>query len=320
MRTPRAPVGESGTNSIQREVRRYLRTGDHDLTFAGWPGDQLLARCERGRRALADALVAEVSRRVQGRDTRGLPKGIQLKTFARAKVGPMVTGLFPVKEREVILDLLENSLVFLTRDNIEQVLRDARWPHTAWSLANIYLGSIGAEGLDGSPSSVVGLSEETTCYVSLTYFDEDDPFADFVIHEAAHVFHNWKRESVGLPRTRYREWLLQIDYVKREEFAYACEAYHKIVDRAASQADRRRLLAECADRWVPTIDQVDQEELVDILSEAVAARNGWKRILSHCAPPRRIPYSERLRVIEQQQSDRTKRPGPGMTRSGSHTG
>ncbi len=27
--------------------------------------------------------------------------------------------------------------------------------------------------------------------------------------------------------------------------------------------------------------------LVDVLAEAVAARNGWKRILSRCAPPRR---------------------------------
>lgn len=302
MSTRRTQRGTNPRGSIERAVKRYLRTGDHDLTFAGWPGD-LLARCKSGRRALADALVAEVSRRAQGRDTRGIPKGLELKTFARAKVGPMVTGLFPAKERDVILDLLENSLVFLTRDNIEQVLRETRWPHTAWSLANLYLGSIGAEGVDGKPSSFVGLSEETTSYVSLAYFDEDDPFSDFVVHEAAHVFHNWKRESVGLPHTRYREWLLQIDFAKREEFAYACEAYHRILERAASQTDRRRLLAEYADRWVPTTGQADQEELVDILSEAVAARNGWKRILSRCAPPRRIPYSERLRIIEQQQSD-----------------
>jgi len=305
---------QSGTNtrsSIERQVKSYLRTGDHDPIFDGWPGDHLVARCKSGSRALTDALVAEISRRAQGRVTRGLPKGLELKTFARAKVGPMVTGLFPAKERDVILDLLANSLVFLTGDTIEQVLREARWPHTAWSLANLYLGSIGAEGLDGKPSSLVGLSEETTCYVSLAYFDEDDPFADFVVHEAAHVFHNWKRESVGLPHTRYREWLLEVNFAKREEFAYACEAYHRILERSASPADRRRLLAEYADRWVSTTDHVDEEELVGILSEAVGARNGWKRILSRCAPPRRIANSERLRIIEQQH--RTKRPGRGMT-------
>ena len=44
--------------------------------------------------------------------------------------------------------------------------------------------------------------------------------------------------------TRYREWPLQIDFAKREEFAYACEAYHRIVERGVSRAYRRRLLAE----------------------------------------------------------------------------
>ena len=172
------------------------------------------------------------------------------------------------------------------------MLREERWPSTAWNLANLYLGSIGADCLNGNLSDLVGLSQETTCYVAMTYFSEDDPFADFVVHEAAHVFHNWKREFVGLPHTRYREWLLQIDFAKREEFAYACEAYHRILERGMSRPDRTRLLAEYADSGAPTTDRVDQEELVGILAGAVAARNGWKRILSRCAPPKRIPRSE----------------------------
>lgn len=313
MKTRQARLGKSARNPIERETEHYLRTGDHDPTFAGWPGDNVLDRCVTGTRALEDALVAEVSRREHGREIRGLPSGFALKSFARAKVGPMVTGLFPAREHEVMLDLLENSLVFLTRDNIEHVLREEQWPGTAWDLANLYLGSVGAACLDGNPSYLVGLSQETTCYVSMTYFDEDDPFADFVVHEAAHVFHNWKRESIGLPHTRYREWLLQIDFAKREEFAYACEAYHRIVERAASPADRRRLLAEYADSWVPATDRVDQKELVGILSEAVAVRNGWKRILSRCAPPKRIPLSERLHSLGQAKLVRRECPERGAT-------
>jgi len=34
------------------------------------------------------------------------------------------------------------------------------------------------------------------------------PLRDFVVHEAAHVLHNWKRGYAGLPHTRNREWLL----------------------------------------------------------------------------------------------------------------
>ena len=127
----------------------------------------------------------------------------------------------------------------------------------------------------------------TTCYVSTAYFDEDDPFADFVVHEAAYIFHNWKRKRIGLPHTRYREWLLEIDFSKREQFAYACEAY-------SSPADRRRLHAEYAAHWVPTAEErIDREALIDTLAEAIAARNGWKRILKRCAPPSRIPRPQR---------------------------
>ncbi|HVK82548.1 MAG TPA: hypothetical protein VM513_00505, partial [Kofleriaceae bacterium] len=50
----------------------------------------------------------------------------------------------------------------------------------AWDLANLYLLGVGAKLLgDGAPR-IVGISEDTTCYVSPDYFAEDDPFADFV--------------------------------------------------------------------------------------------------------------------------------------------
>jgi hypothetical protein len=52
---------------------------------------------------------------------------------------------------------------------------------------------------------LVGLSEETTCYVSPDYFAEDCPFADFIVHEAAHIFHNCKRATVGLRETRTKD-------------------------------------------------------------------------------------------------------------------
>ena len=56
---------------------------------------------------------------------------------------------------------------------------------------------------------------------------------------------------------------------------------------------------EYAEGWVPSTDRVDQEELVDILAEAVSARNGWKRILKRCAPPKRVPWSVRIKQAAQ---------------------
>ena len=62
-----------------------------------------------------------------------------------------------------------------------------------------------------------GLTEiqiEEAILASPEYFAEDDPFADFIVHEAAHIFHNCKRATIGLPETRAKVWLLDIEYLE----------------------------------------------------------------------------------------------------------
>jgi len=130
----------------------------------------------------------------------------------------------------------------------------------------------------------IGLSEETTCYVSLTYFHEGDPFDDFVVHEAAHIFHNCKRRTIGLAETRKREWLLDIQYRKRETFAYACEAYTRILERAPSYKTGPGWPSNTASKVRVSAERVDPVEVNSILADACAARNGWKVILGRCAP------------------------------------
>ena len=116
----------------------------------------------------------------------------------------MVRGLFPRVEQAVVLALLERSIVFLTPANIRSIIRTGTWLGTVWKLADAYLADIGAERLS-TDGAVLGLSEETTCYVATAYFDQPEPFSDYIVHEAAHVFHNCKRTTVGLPATRNRE-------------------------------------------------------------------------------------------------------------------
>ena len=103
----------------------------------------------------------------------------------------------------------------------------------------------------------------------------------------AHVFHNCKRDTVGLPVTRRREWLLDIDYAKRETFAYACEAYSRIVERARDLTGRAALAREYGREDHISEARVDPGEVADILREAAPRRNGWKVILARCAPPTR---------------------------------
>lgn len=270
--------------TAEQQVRRYLASGDCNLLDDAWPGRDIIEKAGKAERVIKTALVEEIRRRTRGQPGPSLPPAFDPPGFVLGKVGPMVRGFFPAKEQQLVLGLFENSLHFVTHDSIEQLLTRMNWLGTAWNVANLYLGSLGLSGLDGKAVDFVGLSEETTFYVSMAYFGEENPFADYVVHEAAHVFHNWKRNRAGLPHTRNREFLLQIDFRKRELFAYACEAYSRIVELAGNKADRQRLLADYGAAKMPDDDRLNRTELVDILREAVAVRNGWKCILQCCSP------------------------------------
>jgi hypothetical protein len=150
-------------------------------------------------------------------------------------------------------------------------------------LANLYLISCGAKPLSKDARPIVGLSSETACFVAIDYFGAPNRFDDFVVHEVAHVFHNCKRRTIGLSASPRKEWLLDIDCRKRETFAYACERYSRILELGGSSAARRILLSEVEEGLVPPDDRVDPAEYIDILREAVTARNGGKCILRRCA-------------------------------------
>jgi hypothetical protein len=194
----------------------------------------------------------------------------------------MVQGLFPTSEREAVLQLLERSVIFVTSDNIGQLLLNQRWDHTAWMLANLHLGTVGADLLGPDATPLVGLNEETTCFVSPAYFSDPDPTSDFVVHEVAHIFHNCKRRTAGLPETRRSEWLLDIAFHKRETFAYACEFYARVLEHSPKAVARRRLAVEICRKKAPSDNRVDPQEVADIVLDAAQSRAGWKVILHRC--------------------------------------
>ena len=133
------------------------------------------------RPILRGALVEEVRRLAKGRSHEPVPANVGVE-LTRARVEPMVRGLFPRAEQDVVLATFEKSVVYVTSDTIEQIILNQMWHRSAWDLANLYLLSVGAKLLGKEAVRIVGLSEETTCYVSPEYFAEDDPFADFIVH------------------------------------------------------------------------------------------------------------------------------------------
>jgi hypothetical protein len=265
-------------------ISLFLASGDYDLLFRGWPGQNMLDSIKRGTEALQTALIEELKHR-QARVTLPsvtAPSGGSLRKLARTKVGPMVRGLFGRNEWEPMLLFLESSVVILTPDEIDHQIRKTTL-HTAWALANIYLVSIEAEPLGHDFPRLVGYSEGTTPYISLAYLVNEQPFSDFLVHEVAHVFHNAKRETVGLLTKTRCEWLLPIVFRMRETFAYACESYSRILERGPRLVERRALLGQLKLEQPPQDERVEPAEYLDILSDAVERRNGWRAILKRCS-------------------------------------
>lgn len=271
------------------EIEAFLRSGQHDSAFRAWPGGDFLARVKSGNAALRRALVSAVRERTRHATFPEALIDMDVVAFTRGKVTPMVRGLFPAAEQEQVMDTLAHSVVFLTPASIDGVLEQTPWLSTAWDLANLYLADCDVALLAEDAPCLAGLSEGTTCYLSAGYFDQTGRFDDFLVHEAAHIFHNCKRVTIGLPETKRKEWLLEIEYGKRETFAYACEAYSRIHDLGHGPKDRLNLLAEHEQGPMPADERVSIDEYMDILREAVSARNGWKRILQRCSPMARVP-------------------------------
>ena len=303
----------SGGATIASEIERYLRTGRTDFHHRAWPSSSFFERALQAHDDLRGALVAEVLRRAEGVEVPDLPIPDETATLTRRLVEPMIHGLFPRAEQDAVLALVERSVVFLGPANIEAVLRKESFDHAAWSLANLYLGSLGVDLLGPDAPAIVGVSQETTCFVSPAYFQAKSPFADYVVHEVARVFHNCKRRTAGLAHSRRREWLLDIEFGMRETFAYSCEAYSCVVRRAQRFGDRRVLAAEFAAQFGTGDERVDPAEVGDIVREAAERRDARqepkrrvcakrerpegrgrgrpphprKAILARCAPPPR---------------------------------
>src|SRR6202041_1771406 len=102
---------------------------------------------------------------------------------------------------------------------------------------------------------------------------EDDPFAEFIVHEVAHVFHNCKRATIGLRETRTKQWLLDIEYRKRETFAYACEAYARVFKRSKRSAERLALAEEYGSRVRISEERVDADRGVSPMTMFAAGSN-----------------------------------------------
>ncbi|MDR3617215.1 MAG: hypothetical protein P4L53_26910 [Candidatus Obscuribacterales bacterium] len=266
----------------EKAIQAYLETGKTDSCYPAW-GGSVFRGSQEGAKEVREALVAAVKQKSAEAAARMVAAPMMKSEDVRDKLRPMINGLFPKTEREIVLEAIANDVVILTTENVEQILLSESCSSTAWHLANLYLASIGSKPLHEDASCALGMNVGTTSYVSMKYFTQTDKFADYIVHEAAHAFHNCKRTLLGLRETRSREWLLNIDFGERETFAYACEVYSRILELGKSPAARIALAQEAIVDFVPPDEKVDVAKFHAALEEASRTRNGWKRILQICS-------------------------------------
>ncbi len=276
--------------TVDEAITEFLRTGHADPMHPEWSGSSFLERARRAHDELTSALVAEMRARsaAKGWGTRvELPK--DMTAYTRALAEPMVRGLFARTDHEPVLQLLERSAVVVTDDTVETIIQRSAYLSTGWDVANLYLLGIGAEVLGDGKRLAVGFSENFKCYITPQYFEERGPFEDFLLHECAHVLHDAKLETIGLPMTRSRERLVELEFRERETFAYSCEAFATI-SAGRSPAERADLAAAFRERRPYPKGAVDVAKVEEIVSDAAAMRNGWKHVLERCAPAVRPRY------------------------------
>jgi hypothetical protein len=119
-----------GPPNITDEVERYLLTGSSDPLYAVWPGN-ILERATRAHDDLRGALISAIRRR-EARRKLAMPARLDAVALTRAKVEPMVRGLFPRAERLVVLAMLEKSVIFLTRSKRASTTQLGRSQTSIW--------------------------------------------------------------------------------------------------------------------------------------------------------------------------------------------
>lgn len=276
-------------------IERFLRTGEEIWEGAG-SGRFTLAQINQdgiytqavktGMTTLFD-LLAELLPTEEWSAQPVLPEAI------RQRFEPMVRGLVQADWQEVALHELTRRTFILNFPGTKAAM--------AAEMKTCYLGAARQilwaffedHGLKPEEIDIKcdGLSAGEFAHVRSSALLIDDPYSDVVVHEAAHLLHYLKPEHYGLHVRRGQERFVDVEFRHRELFAYACEAYSRVV----LQGERRKRISFAdkmrADAFSFARDEF--ESVVELVIAGAAARNGWRviRKATVISPIRRRPLT-----------------------------
>jgi hypothetical protein len=260
-------------------IERFLRTGEETWEGAG-----------SGRFSLAQFKADEAYTRATKNAIRNLfdrlanllPEEVQASPpvaadAIRQRIEPMITGLVQEDWREIALREITARMFVLNasgaRAAIEAELKTC-YMGAAWRVLWALFEDHGLKP-DHIEVECDGLAGDYA-HVRWSAYESEDPYSDVVVHEAAHMLHYLKPSHYGLQVRRGQERFLDIEFCHRELFAYACEAYSRVILHRERKS-RIQFAEELPDAAF-SFPSGQIQEVAALVLNAARARNGWRVI------------------------------------------
>lgn len=196
----------------------------------------------------------------------------------RCRIEPMVRGLVPPAWQQVALNEIADRMFVLNLPGAKAGM-EAELSTCFSSTARKVLWACFADyGLLPNDIEIdfSGISGGSYAHCRWSAFHSDDAYSDVIVHEAAHLLHYLKPELCGLRVPKTKERFVDVDFHRRELFAYTCEAYSCVLQRGnhTSRLGFAGMMRD--DAFSFPDDQIVQ--ISDLVAAATRARNGWRTI------------------------------------------
>lgn len=136
-----------------------------------------------------------------------------------------------INGRELLLTNLQAehsfSIIKAPRPAIQAELPTGRL-RTAWQVLWIFFEGFGLKP-DDVQVNCDGVSGGEYAHIRWSSAHTKDPYSDVIVHEAEHLLHYLKPEHYGFKVRRGQERFVDVEFHHRELFAFACEAYSRVI-------------------------------------------------------------------------------------------
>jgi hypothetical protein len=260
-------------------IERFLRTGEGtwdgagsgSFTLAQFNQHEVYSRTVKTAMQTLFALLADL-----------LPAEARLAPLVapetiRSRINPMVKGLVQSDWQEIAL-LELTARTFVLNFKGAKAAIDAEFSTcymgSAWQILWALFGDYGLKP-DEIRVECDGIAGDFA-HARWSAYETTDPYSDVVVHEAAHLLHYLKPGHYGLHVRRGQERFVDVEFCHRELFAFACEAYSRVVLHGERKA--RISFAERMQEGAFSFPRGQLQEVAALVLDAARARYGWRVI------------------------------------------